>query len=311
MRLVDLPRPDPAADEVLIRTRAVGLNGSDWEITTGYPLYSRIFGTFRPRISTLGSDVAGVVEAVGPDVTKFKTGDRVFGDLFERWGGFAEFLTAPEDKLLPIPEDMDFVTAAAIPQSGTNALQPMRDASVSADGKVLIIGACGSAGPYAIQLAKLAGADVTAVDKGQKLGLATELGADHTVDYQTEDVTKRQGRYDLVLDYFATRSFFAYRRILAPTGSYYFFGGSVRALVLLLTLGRLFSRPDGQTIKLEAVTQSVEKQAEIATLLSSGKLRTAIGATYPFEQIPDALEKLRAGTAQGKLVILFPETGDA
>jgi NADPH:quinone reductase-like Zn-dependent oxidoreductase len=304
---VDLPEPVPAAGEILVRMKAVSLNGSDYEITTGYPIYSRIFGILRPRFQVLGSDVAGVVEAVGPGVSAFAVGDRVFGDVFERWGGFAEYLTAPADKMLMIPDGMTFATASALPQSGTNALQPIRDAGLTQGQRVLINGACGSAGPFAIQLAKAAGAHVTAVDRSEKLDLASALGADEVIDFQTQDFTDGSTRYDLILDYPGSRSMRAIRRVLAPRGIYMFFGGSMKALASVLTLGTILSRKGGPTYKLEAVTQTVEKQAEIAGLVQSGALRAVIDRTYPFDDLPDALTRLGKGEARGKIVVTFSD----
>jgi len=306
MTLVDKPLPQPGPGEVRLRLHAVGINGADWEITAGTPLYSRIFGLLRPRNPTLGSDIAGVIDAVGPGVTEFKTGDAVFGDVFAIWGGFAEAAVVPADKLLPIPEGMSFTTAASFPQNGTNALQPIRDADLQPGHNVLILGACGAAGTLAIQLAKRAGATVTAVDKGIKLDLARDLGADLVIDYQREDVTKRAERYDLILDYFACRSFRAYRRIMTPNGKYFFFGGSVTALYKMLMFGWLYARKGGQTFKLEAVEQSLDKQREMADLIAKGTIKPVIGGTYPFKDIPQALERLRMGDAAGKLMVTFP-----
>lgn len=305
MRLAEVPRPEPGPGEVLLRVEAVGLNGSDWEITAGTPLYSRIFGTFRPQHPTLGSDIAGVVQAVGAGVTRFGAGDRVFGDTFERWGGFAEYLTAPADKFVAIPEGMSFTTAAALPQSGTNGWQPIEDAHLTRDQSALILGACGSAGPYAIQFAKRAGARVTAVDRAEKLDLAREAGADEVLDYRETDVTRLPDRYNLILDYFATRSFFAYDRLLAPGGRYFFFGGHMRLLLALTALGGPWGRRRGKTFRLEAVHQTPERQARLAELVQAGEIRPMIGATVSFEEIPRALETLRAGMGRGKTVVVF------
>lgn len=307
LRLEDRPRPKPGPGEVLIRNRAVGLNGSDWEITTGYPFYSRIFGMFRPRFPTLGSDIAGLVEEVGAGSARFSPGDAVFGDIFEIFGGFAEFTLAPEAKLLTIPEGMSFEIAAAIPQSGTNALQPMQDARVGPGQSVLINGACGGAGTYAIQLACAAGAEVTAVDRVVKLNLARELGAARTLDFESVDFTRQSERYDLILDYFGTRTPVAYRRVLKPGGRYYYFGGTLPALFSVLTLGTLMTRLTDRTYRLEAVTQTPEKQVELAGMVARGELRPVIDRTYPFEELPEALERLGSGVARGKLVISLPD----
>ena len=308
MALEDRPIPVPGPGEVLIRNRAVGLNGSDCEITTAYPAYSRIFGALKPRHNVLGSDVAGVVTKLGDGVTNFTVGDQVFGDIFELFGGFAEYTVAPADKLLPIPDKMDFVTAATLPQSGTNALQPViYDAKVSAGQKVLILGACGGAGVFAVQMAKAAGAEVTAVDRGAKLDLAHKVGADHVLDFETEDVLAIDAKFDLILDYFATRPFYAYRHMMTPTGLYMFFGGQIRPLYLLLSLGWFMSRKEGQSYKLEAVSQSTEKLAHIAKLVLSGQLTPVVAETLSLEELPDALDRMSRGEIFGKAVVVFPE----
>ena len=303
---VDLPVPTPGPGEVLVRLDAVGINGSDHEIVTGSPLYSRVYGPIRPRHPVLGSDIAGRVEACGPGITGFRVGDRVFGDVFERWGGFAEYLTAPAEMLLQLPVGLDPVTAAALPQSGTNALQPIRDdASLAPGERVLINGACGGAGHLAIQLAKAAGAHVTAVDRASKLDLAAEVGADTLIDFETTDFTEGSEPYDLILDYFATRSPRAYRRVLTPTGTYMFFGGTMKALWSLLTIGLLTSRKNGRTFKLEAVTQTRARQADMAGMVAKGDIRLALDRTYPFDRLIDALEQVGRGEVRGKVVVVF------
>ena len=245
LRFEEVDRPDPGEGEVLVKVRAVSLNASDWETLNGKPLYARIGGPRRPRFRTLGSDIAGPVETNGPGATRFAPGDEVFGDNLARMGGFAEYAIVREKDLAPKPAGLSFVEAAAIPQSGVIALQGIRrHGDVRAGQKVLINGAGGGAGSFAVQLAKLAGAEVTGVDNAGKLDFMRSLGADHVVDYTRADFTRNGERYDLVLDLVAHHSVLAYRRALAPDGRYLYVGGSVATLLQVLLLGPLVRPQD-------------------------------------------------------------------
>jgi NADPH:quinone reductase-like Zn-dependent oxidoreductase len=227
LRLADVETPTPKDDEVLVKVSAVSLNASDWEVLRGKPLYSRLSGPFRPRKHVLGSDIAGRVEAVGSGVTLFEPGDRVFADILSRMGGFAEYVCASESALARIPDGMSDEVAACLPQAGAIALQGIREKGRVEPGlDVLINGAGGGSGMYAVQLAKLHGALVTAVDNGEKLEFMRSLGADHVIDYTREDFTRNGHRYDLILDVAAYRSAFAYQRSLKPGGRYLYVGGS-------------------------------------------------------------------------------------
>ena len=228
LQLKEVAKPTPKDDEVLIKVRAVSVNRSDWEGLRGKPLYARIGGLLRPRHQILGSDVAGRVEMAGRNVRRFQPGDEVFGDILPRLGGFAEYVCARESALALKPASLTFEEAASIPQAAVIALQAIRDKGrVQPGQKVLINGAGGGAGTFAVQLAKLYGAEVTGVDNTGKLDFMRSLGADHVIDYTREDFTKNGNQYDLILDIVAHRSVFAYARALRPTGSYYAVGGSV------------------------------------------------------------------------------------
>ena len=247
LRLEEVDRPVPKDNEVLVQVRAVSVNASDWEILRGKPLYSRIGGPFRPRYRTLGSDIAGRVEATGPGVTRFRPGDEVFGDNLSLMGGFAEYARAAEKSLALKPTGMSFEVAAAIPQAGVIALQGIRrKGNVQPGQRVLINGAGGGAGSFAVQLAKVAGAEVTGVDGTAKLDFLRSLGADHVVDYTHEDFTRTGEHYDLVLDVIAHRSVFDYRRAIAARGQYLYVGGSVSTLLQILTMGLLIGRQGRQ-----------------------------------------------------------------
>ncbi|HEV2378056.1 MAG TPA: NAD(P)-dependent alcohol dehydrogenase, partial [Streptosporangiaceae bacterium] len=246
LQLMDVPTPVPKANEVLVKVHAVSVNASDWETLRGKPLYSRMRGPFRPRHHTLGSDIAGRVEAVGPDVTLFAPGAEVFADIFSHMGGFAEYVCVPESVLARMPDGMTCEEASALPQAGAIALQGIQvKGQVTAGHKVLINGAGGGSGMYAIQLAKLHGAEVTGVDNAEKLEFMRSLGADHVIDYTREDFTRNWRSYDVVLDLAAHRSVSAYRCSLVPGGRYMYVGGSVGTLLQVLLLGSLTGRSEG------------------------------------------------------------------
>ena len=210
---------------------------------TGKPIYVRIGGLTKPRDKILGSDVAGTVEAVGKDVKKFKPGDDVFGLILNYGGGFAEYACISEKALALKPASMTFEEAAAIPQAAFIALQGIQDkGKVQPGQKVLINGAGGGTGTFAIQLAKLAGAEVTGVDNTEKLDFMRSLGADHVIDYTKQDFTKNGQQYDLILDVIASRLIFAYQRALKPNGNYFMAGGSVATIFQMLLLGPLIKR---------------------------------------------------------------------
>lgn len=310
LELAEVEKPVPGEGEVLIRVRATSLNASDWEILTGKPLYGRFWGFFTPKVRILGSDVAGTVEAVGSKVTRFSPGDAVYGDIFESWGGLAEWVCASEGMLRPKPESMSFEQASAIPQSGAIALQGLRDqGQVQAGQKVLINGAGGSAGTFAIQIAKVLGAKVTAVDNAQKLEMMRSLGADHVIDYAEEDFTRNGQRYDLILDLVGQHSLFDFKRALAPTGRYLIVGGAVPLLLGVLLLGSLVSLLTRKKMGLLIV--KVNQGLEVLeNHFRSGAVLPAIDRTYPLSETSEALRCLGEGRAKGKLVIApGPEDG--
>src|SRR5829696_7550070 len=223
LRVEDLPVPSPNMDQVLLRVFATSVNLSDWECLRGSPLYARLGGLRAPARRTLGSDVAGRVEAVGSGVTRFRAGDEVYGDNLQLKGGFAEYAVAPASALAAKPPELTFVEASTILQAAVIALQGTAGAAPGQ--RVLINGAGGGSGSFAIQLAKRVGAHVTGVDNAGKLDFMRSLGADDVLDYRSEDFTRTDEPYDLVLDLVAHRSAFACRRALAPGGRYWCVGG--------------------------------------------------------------------------------------
>jgi NADPH:quinone reductase-like Zn-dependent oxidoreductase len=245
LQLTEVAKPVPKENEVLVRIHAVSINGSDWEGLVGRPLYVRTGGLRRPGQTILGSDIAGRVEMVGAHVKEFQPGDEVLGDTPDYHGGFAEYVCLPESRLVRKPARLTFEQASTIPQAGVIALQGLRH--IQPGQQVLINGAGGSAGTFAIQLARLRGAEVTGVDNTEKLEFMRSLGADHIIDYTREDFTRTGKQYDLILDVIAHRSVFAYKRALKPGGTYFFVGGSVGTLFPVLLLGPWIRRTSNGT----------------------------------------------------------------
>ena len=294
-------------DEVLVGVRAVSANPRDWHFMRGLPYFVRLqFGLRGPRREVLGGDVAGRVEAVGKDVTRFRPGDEVFADI--ETGGFAEYAAVPEDLLEPKPANLGFEQAAAVPLAALTALQGLRDhGRVQSGQKVLIIGAAGGVGTFAVQLAKLSGAEVTGVCSTGKLDLVRSLGADHVIDYTREDFTRGDQRYDLVLQLAGTSSPADCRRALTPSGT------------LLLSSGESAGRwigPVGRIIKAVVLSpfvgqrlapflarQSREDLQTVRELIEQGKLSPVIDRTYPLRETPEAIRHLEQGHARGKIVI--------
>jgi len=305
LRVTNVAAPVPKDNEVLVRVAAVSLNRSDWETLRGKPLYARIGGPFRPRHHVLGSDIAGRVQAAGPRVTLFRPGQDVFGDILRHMGGFAQYVCVPEGALAPMPAGMTYAEAAALPQAGAIALQGIRDkGQVQRGQKVLVNGAGGGSGMYAIQLAKLHGAEVTGVDNAEKLEFMRSVGADHVIDYTREDFTANGRAYDLILDLAAHRSAFAYQASLVPGGRYLYVGGSVTTLLQALLAGPLIGRADGRKIRLLAVRLGVEHLAPMVELCQAGEIATVIDRRYPLSETPAALRYLGEGHAKGKVVIV-------
>jgi NADPH:quinone reductase-like Zn-dependent oxidoreductase len=305
LRLTDVERPTPKDNEVLVKVHAVSLNASDWETLRGKPLYSRFGGPFRPRHHILGTDIAGRVEAAGRNTTLFKPGDQVFADILGRSGGFAEYVCVPESILVRMPAGMTYEEAAALPQAGAIALQGIEEKGHAQPGqKVLINGAGGGSGMYAIQLAKLHGAEVTGVDNAEKLEFMRSLGADHVIDYTQEDFTRNGHTYDLILDLAGHRSAFAYKRSLTPGGRYFFVGGSVPTFLQVLLIGPLTGRSAGKRIRLLAVRLGTRHLAPIVELCQAGKIAIIIDRRYRLSEAPEALRYLGEGHAKGKVVVI-------
>ncbi len=289
--------------DVLIRLEAASVNRSDWEGLIGKPLYARMKGLRRPRRPILGSDVAGRVEEVGSAVDSFRPGDEVFGDVMHHGGSaFAEYVRVPETApIVHKPATVTFAEASTLPQAALIALQGTLGRIEPGD-QVLVNGAGGGAGAFAVQMAKADGAEVTGVDNGLKQEFMRSLGADHVLDYTRTDYTKTDTGYDLILDLVCERSMFAIRRAVAPGGHYAAVGGTTRALLSAATVGRLLST-GGRRIGVLMVRPNKEDLLRVADMVVAGTLHTNIERTYPLDGVPEALRHLGEGCALGKLVV--------
>jgi len=306
LQLKEVPKPALEDDKVLVRVHAASLNAADLETLRGVFIV-RIAAPFRPMHKILGSDIAGQVEAVGRNVVQFQPGDEVWGDLSfpHGLGAFAEYVSVSEEALAPKPASMTFEEAATYPQAAIVALQSLRDKGQIQPGhKVLINGAGGGMGTFAVQLAKYFGAEVTGVDSTRKLDMLRSIGADHVVDYTQEDYTRSGQRYDLILDVAAYRSVFDYRRALSPAGIFMMVGGSVATLIQVVSLGTLVSRRGSQRIGLNAwEPNNREDLAFLAELFEAGKVVPVIDRRYPLREVPEALRYLEEEPHLGKIVI--------
>jgi len=303
LQLNEVIKPIPKENEVLIKVHATSINASDWEILTGKPLYTRIYGLFRPKIKILGSDVVGCVEAIGKNVLQFTIGDEVFGDILGYFGGFAEYVCAPETLLKLKPVKLTVEDVAALPQSACIALQGIRDnGQIQAGQKVLINGAGGGAGTFAIQIAKLIGAEVTGVDNTKKLDIMRSVGADHVIDYTHDDFTQKDKSYDLILDLAGYHSIFDYKRALSSNGKYFMVGGSMALIFQLLTLGQWFSMTGSKKFSVMALKANKDLSF-IIELIETGKIKPIIDKCYPLSQVPEALRYFGEGNVNGKIVI--------
>ncbi len=300
----EVATPAPADDEMLVKIHAVSVNRSDWEGLTGKPFYARFGGLLRPFQPILGSDVAGRVEMVGRAYPQFQPGDAVFGEMADYHGGFAEYVCTRGKAWALKPAGLTFEQAAAIPQAGVIAVQGIRDKGQVQPGQhVLINGAGGGAGSFAVQLAKLYGAEVTGVDNTGKLDFIRSLGADHVIDYAREDFTKTGQQYDMILDLIAHRSVFAYQRALKPNGRYFAVGGSLGTLLQILLLGPWIRRNTDKHIHVLAVHRNQQDLVFMTELCESGKVITVIDRRYALSEVPEALRYLGQGHVRGKVVI--------
>ncbi|MDD5059040.1 MAG: NAD(P)-dependent alcohol dehydrogenase [Sideroxydans sp.] len=307
LRLKEVEKPFPADDEVLVQVKASSVNAADWRMMRADPFLVRMYaGLLRPKkFHTLGADIAGRVEAVGKNVRQFQAGDEVFGDVFASgFGGFAEYKCARESELILKPGNLSFEEAAAVPLAAMTALHGLRDnGKIRAGQQVLIHGASGGVGTFAVQLAKHFGAVVTAVCSTAKAELARSLGADHVLDYTQQDFSRSGRQYDLILAVNGNRSIFDYKRALSPSGIYVMAGGNSTQLFQALLLGPWISMFGKQ--KMGALTSNPNQKdlLLLKELLESGKLKPVIDRRYPLSEVAEAVRYVEAGHAKGKVVI--------
>jgi len=307
LEFTDIDMPAVADDGVLVRVQASSVNQADLDYLYGRPAITRLgTGLRRPTNRGLGLDVAGQVETVGKDVTRFRPGDEVFGDMTEfGYGAFAEYVAAPERAFAPIPSGITPEEAATVPQGAILAIQGLNArGGVGPGDTVLINGASGSVGPWAVQIAKALGAEVTGVASTKKLELVRSLGADHVIDYTREDFTRLGHRYDRIIDVMATRSVSDIRRALTPRGVYIVIGGSIARLFGIMVAGLVISATGGQKLGIAYWKPfNLPDVAALTELLEAGKIRPVIDRRYPLAEVPDALRYVEDGHALGKVVI--------
>ncbi|MEU2448682.1 MULTISPECIES: NAD(P)-dependent alcohol dehydrogenase [unclassified Streptomyces] len=306
LRLAEVERPVPGRGEVLVRVRAAGVDQGVWHLMAGMPYAVRaVSGLRRPRNRVRGMDVAGVVEAVGPDVTRFRPGDEVYGNCS---GSFAEYACAKEGALAPKPESLDFEQAAAVPVSGCTALGAVRDSGrVEAGRSVLVLGASGGVGSFAVQVAKAYGAHVTGVCSTAKTDLVRSLGADEVLDYTQEDPVDGSRRYDVILDIAGNRPISRLRRALTAGGTLAIVGGEGGGKWLggnERQLGAMLLSPFvGHRLRAHGTLVRSRDLETLTELIEAGAVRPAVDRTYPLAEVPDAVARLRDGQVRGKLVI--------
>lgn len=308
LKLAEVAIPQPKDDQVLVKVYAVSVNSADYRLLSGPVPRLMGFGLFRPNNKIMGADIAGRVEAVGKNVTKFKVGDEVFGDISTAFGGFAEYACARESILVQKPANLTFEQAAAVPMASVTALQGLRKGGIKPGDHVAVVGASGGVGTFAVQIAKALGAEVTAVASTKKLGRLRSLGADHVVDYTCEDFTQMGQRYDLILAVNGYRPLAEYRRALKPQGTYVMAGGSGNQLTEALVMGPLVSRRSGQTVTSLVASPSADDLTFVAGLIEAGKFTPVVERTYALEDTAEAVRHVGAGHAAGKVIIQVKET---
>ncbi|MEM7334702.1 MAG: NAD(P)-dependent alcohol dehydrogenase [Chloroflexota bacterium] len=306
LKLRDIDKPTPQEGQVLIKTKAVSINASDIETLRGNPAYVRLFGGFfKPNTKILGSDIAGVVESVGPKVTQFKPGDELFGDIFWKGsGGLAEYVLAPVENLIHKPINMSFAQAAALPQAGVLALQAFRDyKKLEPSHKVLINGAGGGMGTFALQMAKRHGVEVTGVDSNDKFDLMNALGADRVLDFRKTNYTKMGHKYDFIVDAIAHRSYFSYRRALKPDGEFLMVGGGSNSLIQVGLMGPQLSRVGSKKIGLLRWRPNTEDLHVLCDLFKQNQVVPIIDRCFSFSETSRAFSYFGKSLAKGKIVI--------
>jgi NADPH:quinone reductase-like Zn-dependent oxidoreductase len=307
LQLGEVEKPVPKENEVLVKVQASSVTYSNSAFASGKPFIVRMMGSglFKPKHKILGSDIAGRVETIGENVKQFQTGDEVFGDLSECGrGGFAEYVAVPENALALKPANLTFEDAAAVPEAAVVALQGLRDKGQIQPGqKVLIYGASGGIGTFAVQIAKSFEAEVTGVCSTRNLELVRSIGADYVIDYTKEDFTQNGQQYDLILATAGYRSLFDYARALSPKGIYVVTGGSMAQVFQPMYLGPLISMTAGKKMSNLAMRPNQKDLVLVAQLVEAGKVKPVIDRCYPLNETAEALKYYGKGHARGKVVI--------
>lgn len=300
LRVVEVGKPVPKADEVLVNVRAASVNAANWHVLRGKPLFSRVaLGLLRPKHQILGGDIAGEVADVGAGVTRFKPGDEIYANLLDHgFGGFAEFVSVPVDVMSLKPPSLSFEEAAAVPMAAVTALQGLgHHGEIKPDKKVLINGATGGVGSFAVQIAKSYGPEVTGITSTRNLELVRWLGADSVLDYTMNDFVQGERRYDLILDTVGNRSVSDLRRGLVSGGK--------AAVTGFTSVGKLvgLSLRGGKDIALVQAHVTAKDLEILSELIEAGKVRPQIDRRYPFAEIPAAIAYVEQGHARGKVVV--------
>lgn len=306
LSLQEVDKPVVPDNGVLVRVHAASVNAGDWHLMRGTPFLIRLIfgGLLKPKIKILGTDVAGRVEAVGKDVTQFQPGDEVFGSLSEcGFGAFAEYVCATEAALVLKPANTSFEEAATVPGAALPALQGLRDFGLVAGQKVLIVGASGGVGSFAVQIAKALGAEVTALCSTKKIDMVRSLGADCVIDYTQADVTRQGQHYDLIFDAAAYRSVFDYLPALTPEGTYVLVGGSTARFFQAMFLGPWISRLGGRKVKCLALKPDRADLIVLRDLIEAGKISPFIDRRYNLSEVPAAIRYLEQRQVRGKVAI--------
>lgn len=307
LSVAEIPNPVPTGDQVLVSVEAASLNTADLDHLRGIPRAGRIAtGLRQPRSPRVGLDVAGTVQSVGPEVRSLRPGDEVWADLFQYGhGAFAEYVCLPEKAFTPKPAGITFEQAATAPHSGLLALQALTARDPIRDREVLINGAGGCVGPFAIQIAKAMGATVTGVDHTDKLEVMRSAGADRIVDYTDEDVTRHRARYALIVDVAATRSPLRFLRALAPGGRYVLIARSVGGFIRAATIDALVARMAGKGVGVFSWAPSRSRDLEtLGRLIEKGEVRPLVDRRYSLAEVPEAFRRLEAGSLRGKAVVV-------
>jgi NADPH:quinone reductase-like Zn-dependent oxidoreductase len=307
----EVEKPAPTDNEVLIKIYAVSVNYSDWAMVRGKPFMLRLMvgGLFRPKNAILGKDIAGRVEAVGKNITQFQPGDEVYGDLSDcGFGALAEYVSVPEYAVALKPASLSFEEAAAVPEAALVALHGLREEGKIQPGqKVLIHGASGGIGTFAVQLAKCFGAEVTAVCSTRNVELVRSLGADHVIDYTKEDFASNRQQFDLILATAGYRSIFEYERALKPGGILVATGGALAQIFQPMVLGPWISKVSHKTLTTLNNHPNQKDLALMATLLDSGKVKPIIDRRYPLSEVAEAIQYYGEGKSRGKVIINIVE----